>query len=81
MRRQALRGMGSAVAASVAAVALLVVASGSAGTVLATPISNDPYTNASSQHRTQVEADSFAFGNCLPLTERLDVLRPLLATI
>jgi hypothetical protein len=60
--------MGSAVAASVAAVALLVVASGSAGTVLATPISNDPYTNASSQHRTQVEADSFAFGNTIVTT-------------
>jgi hypothetical protein len=29
------------------------------------PISEDPYTNASSQHRTQVEPDSFAFGNTI----------------
>ena len=57
--------MGSAVAASTAAVALLVVASGSAGTVLATPISSDPYTNPDSQHATQVEPDSFGFGNTI----------------
>ena len=63
MRERGRRGVGSAVAASAAAVALLVVASGSAGTVLATPISSDPYTNPDSQHATQVEPDSFAFGN------------------
>ena len=57
--------MGTAIAASAAAVALLVVASGSAGTVLATPISSDPYTNPDSQHATQVEPDSFAFGNTI----------------
>ena len=34
-----------------------------AGSVLPTPISADPYTNAGSQHRTQVEPDSFGFGN------------------
>jgi hypothetical protein len=33
--------------------------------VLATPISSDPYTNADSQHATQVEPDSFAFGNAI----------------
>ena len=54
-------GSVSAVAAVLAAVGLLAVASGSAGTVLATPISSDPYTNTSSQHRTQVEPDSFSF--------------------
>ncbi len=27
------------------------------------PISSDPYTNADSQHKTQVEPDNFAFGN------------------
>ena len=63
MRERGRRGVGTAVAASAAAVALLVVASGSAGTVLATPISSDPYTNPDSQHATQVEPDSFAFGN------------------
>ena len=29
------------------------------------PISSDPYTNASSQHKTQVEPDSFAFGSTI----------------
>jgi len=31
--------------------------------VIAMPISSDPYTNASSRHRTQVEPDSFGYGN------------------
>jgi hypothetical protein len=34
-----------------------------AGSVLPTPISDDPYTNAGSQHRTQVEPDSFGHGS------------------
>ena len=34
-----------------------------AGSVLPKPISEDPYTNAGSQHKTQVEPDSFGFGN------------------
>ena len=58
----------STVAVVAAAVGLLVVASGSAGTVIATPISNDPYSNATSQHRTQVEADSFAFEDTIVST-------------
>jgi hypothetical protein len=56
------------VAAVAAAVGLLLVASGSAGTVIATPISSDPYSNPDSQHATQVEADSFAFGNTIVAT-------------
>jgi len=60
-------GVGT-IAVGVAAICLLVVAGGSAGTVLATPISSDPYTNSSSQHKTQVEADSFAFGNTIVAT-------------
>ena len=67
MRERGLRGAWSA-AAGMAALGLLLVASGSAGTVLATPISNDPYTNSSSQHKTQVEPDSFAFGNTIVAT-------------
>ena len=47
------------------AAGLLVVATGSAGSVLAQPISNDPYTTGGSQHATQVEPDSFAFGNTI----------------
>ena len=35
----------------------------SAGSVLPTPISDDPYTDPESQHKTQVEPDSFGHGN------------------
>jgi len=63
-----LRAVWSTVAAIAAAVGLLVVASGSAGTVIATPISNDPYSNPESQHKAQVEPDSFAFGNTIVAT-------------
>ncbi len=59
------RGGGSTLAAGAAALGLVLAGGGSAGTVLAHPISDDPYTNISSQHRTQVEADSFAFGNTI----------------
>jgi hypothetical protein len=52
-------------AAAALAVGLLVVSAGSAGSVLPTPISNDPYTNAGPQHRTQLEPDSFAFGQTI----------------
>src|SRR5262245_26529136 len=45
-----------------AAAALVVAAAAAGGSVVATPISSDPYTNQSSQHRTQVEPDSFSFG-------------------
>jgi len=44
---------------------LTIVSTVSAASVIATPISSDPYTNASSQHKTQVEPDSFAFGNTI----------------
>ena len=33
--------------------------------VAVTQISSDPYTNTDSQHATQVEPDSFAFGNTI----------------
>jgi hypothetical protein len=38
------------------------------GSVLATPISEDTYTNPESQHRTQVEPDSFGFGSTVVAT-------------
>lgn len=63
MGERGLSEVRSAIALGAAALCLLVAASGSAGTVLATPISSDPYTNPESQHATQVEPDSFAFGN------------------
>jgi hypothetical protein len=42
---------------------LVVVSSALAGSVLPTPISEDPYTNPEGQHKTQVEPDSFGHGN------------------
>jgi len=51
--------------ASAAALGLLIVSSVPAAGVIATPIGSDPYTNTSSQHKTQVEPDSFAFGNTI----------------
>src|SRR5881394_2108306 len=47
---------------------LAVAATVYAGSVIATPISNDPYTNGSSQHRTQLEPDSFGWGNTVVAT-------------
>jgi hypothetical protein len=46
---------------------MLVVSTVSAGTVLPTPISNDPYTDGGTghQHKTQVEPDSFAHGQTI----------------
>jgi hypothetical protein len=62
--------MGSALLASrrlrltavLTAAALLVLAAGPAlANVPLTNVSNDPFTNATSQHRTEVEPDTFAF--------------------
>ena len=47
---------------------LVVVSSVSAASVLPQPISSDPYTNTSSQHKTQVEPDSFGYGNTIVAT-------------
>jgi hypothetical protein len=59
----------------VASVALLVLVGGLAlaasvyaGSVVATPISSDPYTNPTSQHRTQLEPDSFGWDNTVVAT-------------
>ena len=50
------------------AVALISAAAASGGSVVATPISSDPYANPTSQHRTQVEPDSFGYGNTVVAT-------------
>jgi hypothetical protein len=68
VEERGLSRVGSTIALGAAALCLLVVASGSAGTVIATPISSDPYTNTDSQHATQVEPDSFAYGNTIVAT-------------
>jgi hypothetical protein len=48
--------------------ALAVAASVYGGSVIATPISSDPYTNFDSQHRTQLEPDSFGYGDTVVAT-------------
>ena len=50
------------------AVALVTAAAAAGGSVVATPISSDPYQNPDSQHRTQVEPDSFGYGNTVVTT-------------
>jgi hypothetical protein len=52
---------------AVVAFALLLVSTVSAGSVLPFPISDDPYTDGGTghQHKTQVEPDSFAFGQTI----------------
>ena len=54
-------------AVAIAALGLFFVATVSAGSVIPTPISDDPYTDGGSahQHKTQVEPDSIAFGNTI----------------
>ena len=60
--------MGVRAALACAAAVLVTAAAASGGSVIATPISSDPYTNASSQHRTQVEPDSFGYGDTVVAT-------------
>ena len=62
-----MRGARTWAAAVAVAAGLLLVSAGAAETILAHPISNDPYTNTNGdvQHKTQVEPDSFAFGNTI----------------
>ena len=46
--------------------ALVVLAAGpTLANVALTQVSSDPFTNTTSQHRTEVEPDTFAFGNTL----------------
>jgi hypothetical protein len=51
------------------AAALVVLAAGPAlANVPVTQISSDPFTNTTSQHRTEVEPDTFAFGSTIVST-------------
>ena len=61
------RGVRTWAAAVAVAAGLLVVATGGAETIIATPNGNDPNTNTNGdgQHKTQLEPDSFAFGNTI----------------
>src|SRR4029453_13394352 len=52
--------------AILAAAALLVLAAGPAlANIPLTQVSSDPFTNSTSQHRTEVEPDTFAFGQTI----------------
>ena len=57
------RGAWFAISAAAACLALVLGSAVLAGSVLPTPISQDPYTNPEGQHKTQVEPDSFGYGN------------------
>jgi photosystem II stability/assembly factor-like uncharacterized protein len=65
-----LRGRGLPTIAVAAALGLLLVSAVSAGSVLPFPVSNDPYTNSGPAHKTQVEPDSFAFGQTIVTTSQ-----------
>ena len=52
------------IAAAVAVLLLLTPTSAYANVAL-TRVSTDPYTDAQAQHRTEVEPDTFAFGNTI----------------
>lgn len=62
MGRHALRGL--AVAGAIVGLVLAMAGQGLASTPL-TQVSQDPYTNPSSYHQTQVEPDTFAYGSTI----------------
>ena len=68
MGERGLRGRSLPTIAVAAALGLLLVSAVSAGSVLPFPVSEDPYTNVGPQHKTQVEPDSFAFGQTIVTT-------------
>jgi hypothetical protein len=59
VQRRTVRAVGAA-----SIVAMLAAGTASANLAV-TQVSSDPYTNTSSQHRTQVEPDSFSFGSTI----------------
>lgn len=61
-------GMSAAVVALVALLLVGVVALAKPATVPITRLSTDPYSNASSSHQTEVEPDTFAYGNTIVST-------------
>jgi hypothetical protein len=62
------RRRGASIALVVLVGGLSLAASVYGASVIATPISSDPYTNPESQHRTQLEPDSFGYGNTVVAT-------------
>lgn len=70
MGERGLRGRDLPTIAVAAALGLLLVSAVSAASILPFPISDDPYTNVGPQHKTQVEPDSFAFGQTIVTTSQ-----------
>ena len=70
MGERGLRGRSLPTIAVAAALGLLLVSAVSAGSVLPFPVSDDPYVNPGSAHKTQVEPDSFAFGQTIVTTSQ-----------
>ena len=68
MGERGLRGRGLPTIAVAAALGLLLVTAVSAASIIPFPVSDDPYTNSGPHHRTQVEPDSFAFGQTIVTT-------------
>src|SRR5438874_43278 len=50
---------------AIASLALVVLVAAAAAALALVKISTDPYTNASSQHATEVEPDTFASGSTI----------------
>jgi hypothetical protein len=63
MRRR--RSLPVLVPATAAVSAVLAFAAGAAAAVPLTQLSSDPFTNSSSQHRTEVEPDTYALGSTI----------------
>ncbi|MCW2639634.1 MAG: hypothetical protein JWP76_1940 [Dactylosporangium sp.] len=63
-RRRPVRAIAIAVPTAVAAVLLTTAAPAHANVAL-TQVSADPYTDAQAQHRSEVEPDTFSFGNTI----------------
>jgi hypothetical protein len=64
MRLIRLSARGAALVIPAVAV-LLLTSSPASANVAVTRVSTDPYTNTAAQHRTEVEPDTFAFGNTI----------------
>src|SRR5690348_10013076 len=58
----------AALLSPVVAAGMIVGASPASANVAVTQVSSDPYTDAQAQHRTEVEPDTFSFGNTIVST-------------
>lgn len=64
-RRCRMRGIAAVPLAAPIVAAVLLLGGPASANVALTQVSSDPYTNTTSQHRTEVEPDTFASGNTI----------------